>query len=147
MRNERIRNLKENTSDLPDHIKKVHTTASKEPAEAALDQAEAKCGKQYPIVFRSWRNKWENLTRNFRYPKQIRKVMQITNASKTVDRQFRKLTKTKGAFPIDDLPLKLLYLGIKYEEKNWTIPFQNWKQTVSQLAIIFEERLDDAIGP
>jgi transposase-like protein len=59
-----------------------------------------------------------------------------------VHRQYRKLTKTKGAFPNQDSLLKLLYMGIQNASKKWTMPVQNWSQTLSQLAIYFEGRLD-----
>ncbi|MCG8638294.1 MAG: IS256 family transposase, partial [Desulfobacterales bacterium] len=56
--------------------------------------------------------------------------------------QFRKLTKTKGAFPNQDSLLKLLYMGIQNASKKWTMPIQNWSLTISQPAIFFQGRLD-----
>jgi len=62
-----------------------------------------------------------------------------------VCRQFRNLTKTKGAFPNENSLLKLLYVGIQNAQKKWTMPIQNWSLTLSQLAIFFEGRLDEAL--
>jgi transposase-like protein len=59
-----------------------------------------------------------------------------------VHRQFRTLTKTKGAFPNDNSLLKLLYAGIQNAEKKWTMPIRNWSLTISQLNIHFKERLN-----
>lgn len=56
-------------------------------------------GQQYPMVIQSWHRKWKNLSVYFRYPSDIRKVIYTTKAIGSVHRQFRKLTKTKGAFP------------------------------------------------
>jgi transposase-like protein len=78
----------------------------------------------------------------FKYPEDIRRVIYTTNTIEAVHRQFRKLTKTKGAFPNQDSLLKLLYMGIKNASKKWTMPLQNWSLTISQLAIFFEGRLD-----
>jgi putative transposase len=64
------------------------------------------------------------------------------NSAEAVHRQFRKLTKTKGAFPNQDSLLKLLYMGIWNASKKWTMPIQNWSLTISQLAIFFKCRLD-----
>ena len=58
-------------------------------------------------------------------------------------RQFRKLTKTKGAFPNENSLLKLLYMGIQNAKQKWTQPVPNWSQTISQLAIFLEGRLDE----
>lgn len=126
-------------------LKPVYRAANKKAAETALDELEAAWGEKYPIVIRSWRTKWDNLSAYFRYPEPIRKVIYTTNSIEAVHRQFRKLTKTKGGFPNDNSLLKLLYLGIKNAEKKWTMPVQNWTQTISQLAIFFEGRLDRAI--
>ncbi len=100
---------------------------------------------KYPIVIKSWRKKWPNLSVYFKYPADIRRVIYTTNAIEAVHRQFRKLTKTKGAFPNENSLLKLLYMGIQNASKKWTMPLQNWNLTLSQLSIYFEGRLDDVL--
>ncbi len=60
-------------------------------------------------------------------------------------RQFRKLTKTKGAFPNENSLLKLLYLGLMNAQEKWTMPIQSWNLTLSQLAIYFEGRLNNVM--
>ena len=111
-----------------------------------LDQLEEKWGGKYPIVIRSWRNRWESLSNYFKYPEDIRRIVYTTNIIESVHRQFRKLTKTKGAFPNENSLLKLLYLGIQNAQKKWTVPIQNWSLTISKLGIFFEGRLDDALA-
>lgn len=110
-------------------------------AETALDELEAKWGQQY----QSWRRKWENLSAYFRYPANIRKVIYTTNAIESVHRQFRKLTRTKGAFPNENSLLKLLYLGLMNAQEKWTMPIQSWNLTLSQLVIYFEGRLNNVM--
>lgn len=126
-------------------LKKVYQAISKEAAETELDRLEEKWGKKYPIVINSWRNKWENLSYYFKYPEDIRRIVYTTNIIESVHRQFRKLTKTKGAFPNENSLLKLLYLGIQNAQKKWTMPIRNWSLTLSQLAIFFEGRLEKAL--
>ncbi|MEE4246132.1 MAG: IS256 family transposase [Kangiellaceae bacterium] len=123
-------------------LKPVYRATSKSAAETALDELETKWGGQYPIVIESWRRKWENLSVYFKYPDYVRKAIYTTNAIEAVHRQFRKLTKTKGAFPKENSLMKLLYAGILNASKKWTMPVQNWNLTLSQLAIHFEGRLD-----
>ena len=126
-------------------LKRVYRAVSKEAAESALDDLEERWGQKYPIVIKSWRSKWENLSVYFKYPEEIRKVIYTTNSIEAVHRQFRKLTKTKGGFPNENSLLKLLYMGIRNASKKWTMPIQNWNLALSQLAIFFEGRLDDAL--
>jgi putative transposase len=127
-------------------LKSVYQAFTKEEAELALDKLESKWGKKYPIVFESWRNKWDNLSNYFKYPEPIRRIIYTTNIIESVHRQFRTLTKTKGAFPNDNSLLKLLFAGIRNAEKKWTMPIHNWSLTISQLNIFFKERLKDALG-
>lgn len=123
-------------------LKRVYKAVNKDLAESELDILEEKWNDKYPIVIKSWRNNWERLSQYFKYPEEIRRIIYTTNIIEAVHRQFRKLTKTKGAFPNQDSLLKLLYLGIQNASKKWTTPIQNWSMTISQLAIFFEGRLD-----
>lgn len=126
-------------------LKRVYRATSKDAAEQALDELESRWGDMYPIVIKSWRTKWENLSAYFKYPPDIRRVIYTTNSIEAVHRQFRKLTKTKGGFPNEDSLLKLLYLGVQNASKKWTMPIQGWNITLSQLAIFFEGRLDGVL--
>jgi transposase-like protein len=126
-------------------LKSVYQAFTKEEAEIALDTMEAKWGQKYPIVFESWYNKWENLSNYFKYSADIRRIIYTTNIIESVHRQFRTLTKTKGAFPNDKSLLKLLFAGIRNAEKKWTMPIRNWSLTISQLNIHFKERLQGVL--
>lgn len=127
-------------------LKKVYKATSKDIAEVELENLAEKWEDKYPIVIRSWRNNWERLSQYFKYPEEIRRIIYTTNTIEAVHRQFRKLTKTKGAFPNQDSLLKLLYLGIQNAKKKWTMPIQNWSLAISQLAIFFEGRLEQELG-
>lgn len=127
-------------------LKRVYKASSKDIAEVELDTLDAKWVGKYPIVIRSWRNNWERLSQYCKYPEEIRRIIYTTNTIEAVHRQFRKLTKTKGAFPNQNSLIKLLYLGIQNAQKKWTMPIQNWSLAISQLAIFFEGRLDRELG-
>ncbi len=126
-------------------LKPVYRASSIAAAETALDELEARWGDTYPIVIKSWRGKWEHLSAYFKYPEPIRRIIYTTNAVEAIHRQFRRLTKTKGAFPNENSLLKLLYAGILNATEKWTMPIQNWSQALSQLDIYFEGRLDGVL--
>ena len=48
-------------------LKPVYRASNLEAAEAALDELEAKWGDIYPIVIKSWRSKWVQLSAYFKY--------------------------------------------------------------------------------
>ena len=135
-----------NQKEFMKDLKLIYQAISKESAEEALVQLENKWGKKYPIVIQSWKNKWENLSAYFKYPEDIRRIIYTTNIIESIHRQFRKLTKTKGAFPNENSLLKLLYMGIQNANKKWTMPVRNWSLTISQLTIFFEGRLDNQLS-
>lgn len=128
-----------------DDLKGVYKADTKEAGELALEALEDKWGDKYSIVIKSWSRNWEHLSVYFKYPEKIRRAIYTTNIIESVHSQFRRLTKTKGAFPNEESLLKLLYIGIQNASKKWTMPIQNWALTLSQLAIFFEGRLDNEL--
>ncbi len=101
-------------------LKPVYKASTLQAAEIALDELEAKWGELYPLAIQSWRNHWQHLSAYFKYPEPIRRIIYTTNAVEAVHRQYRKLTKTKGAFPNQNSLLKLLYVGILNASQKWT---------------------------
>ena len=122
-------------------LKPVYQATNLAEAQDRLEALSEKWNKKYPVVIESWRRNWEKLTTYFKYPAAIRKLVYTTNTIEGYHRQIRKVTKTKGAFTSDIALLKLMYLATKNIEKKWTMPLANWSITVSQLSIIFGDRL------
>lgn len=122
-------------------LKPVYQAVSKEAAAQQLEKLSEKWSKKYPVVIGSWQRNWEKLTTYFSYPEAIRKLIYTTNTIEGYHRHIRKVTKTKGAFTSDMALLKLVYLSAKNAEKKWTQPLPNWSITVSQLSIIFQDRI------
>ncbi|MES4921792.1 IS256 family transposase [Hoylesella timonensis] len=121
-------------------LKLVYAAHTKEKAEVELDKLGDKWGELYPIVIKSWRDKWELLSSYFQYTAAIRKMIYTTNTVEGYHRQVRRITKTKGVFPTDDALYKLVYLAYRNIRKKWTMPLANWGQTAQQLAIKFGDR-------
>lgn len=131
------KNQKEFMADL----KEIYKATSKDFAEEKLKSLSEKWEKKYPVVINSWNNNWHKLSTYFKYTEAIRKIIYTTNAIEGFHRQIRKVTKNKTAFTTDMALLKLIYLAQRNISKKWTSPLQNWSLTVSQLSIIFGQRL------
>jgi putative transposase len=123
-------------------LKLVYKATTQTKAELELENFAAKWGEKYPLVLKSWRNNWGNLSTYFRYPPEIRKVIYTTNAVEQLHRQFRKVTKNRAVFPNDNSLLKLLFLSVRNIAKKWTMSVQNWNFALTQFSIMFEQRLD-----
>ena len=122
-------------------LKTIYQAATRDKAEHALNRLEQKWGKRYPKVIQSWRRNWNNLSLMFNYSPMIRKVMYTTNSIEAFHRQLRKVTKTKGSFTSDTALMKLLFLVQRDVTSKWKKPMHNWNRILSQLAIIYDDRL------
>lgn len=67
--------------------------------------------------------------------------MYTTNIIECVNRQFRKVTKTKSTFPSDESLLKMIYLASQNIMKKWTMRYINWDSIYNQLSIFFDGRI------
>lgn len=121
-------------------LRLVYAARTEEKAVMELDSLEKKWGEQYPIVIKSWRDKWPLLSTYFKYTEGIRRIIYTTNIVEGYHRQIRKVTKAKGMFPNDDALIKLVYLAYRNVKKKWTMPLPNWGQSAQKLAIAFGDR-------
>ena len=121
-------------------LKRVYQVSKKETAAKNLDALEEKWGGKYPAIIKSWRSNWDELTAYFKYSAQIRKIIYTTNTVEGFNRQIRKITKSKGAFPSEDALLKLVWLASQNIIKKWSSALSNWALAAQQFYIHFPER-------
>ncbi len=128
--------------ELANDLKRIYKASSEKHAKAELDTVLAKWGSRYPKAVNNWRDNWKYIIPFFKYPPELQKVIYTTNAVEAVHRQFRKITKTKAAFPHDDALLKLLYLAAVMKiQKKIDKPIKGWPTIEKQLKIMYKERL------
>jgi len=121
-------------------LKAIYQAPTREAAEMALLELADKWEDKYAIPVRSWQNNWEDLATMFDYTPEIRRLIYTTNLIEGYNRQLRKVTKNRAAFPSDEALRKLLWLAHRDIEKKWTMPIPNWAMILNQLAIHFEDR-------
>jgi putative transposase len=123
-------------------LRAIYTSPSEAAALKELDNFEDIWGKKYPLIVRSWRNNWSELSTFFKYPPEIRKIIYTTNIIESYHRQLRKVTKGKSIFPNDEALLKMLYLVTQNVMRKWTMRVPNWGQILLQLSIFFPDRVE-----
>lgn len=122
-------------------LRAIYQAPTLEAAEAALTAFEERWDARFPMISRSWRTNWANLTPFFDYPPEIRRVMYTTNAIESMNAQLRKVTKKRGAFPGPDAVRKVLYLAMMKASERWTRPVQNWPAALNHFALVFPDRI------
>lgn len=122
-------------------LKRVYKAPTKSAAEDALEDLSAKWGEKYPMVINSWKTNWAELSTYFEYSEPIRRIIYTTNTVEGFNRQVRKITKSKGGFTNDDALFKIVFLVYKDISKKWEKAISNWAEIMSQLSIVFNERI------
>lgn len=131
------KDLKEFTSDL----KLIYTSATEKEAYDKLQEVKNKWSDKYASAFKIWETNWDAICPFFQFSDKIRKIMYTTNTIESLNRQFRKYTKTKSVFPTDMSLLKCLYLSTKNISKKWDQAYRNWGPILSELSIMFDKRI------
>ncbi len=67
--------------------------------------------------------------------------MYTTNIIEALNRQYRKVTRTKSVFPNDTSLEKMLYPASENVVKKWTQQYRNWDQVLNQLIVLYGERI------
>jgi putative transposase len=126
-------------------LRAVYDAESEAAAKHALEAFDEHWGVRYPMIAKSWRASWTQLTAFLDFPAELRRMVYTTNAIESLNYQLRKVIKTKGHFPDEDATTKVLFLALRNIEKKWSRPALNWHRIFNQLIIFFgDERLNVA---
>ena len=122
-------------------LKSIYEAPNEKAALAALDNLNNIWGHKYPMVIKSWKDKWALLTKFLDYPLELRTITYTTNSIEALHALFRKYTKNRRVFPNDQSLFRLLFLNIKNLSINWT-KRKGWNTVLTQLSIIFNDRIN-----
>ena len=131
------KDLKAFTADL----KSIYTSRNEKEGYEKLQEVKEKWKDKYASAFKIWESNWDTICPFFQFSEPIRKIMYTTNTIESLNRQFRKYTKTKSVFPTDMALLKCLYLSVKNIDKKWDQAYRNWGPILSELSIMFDNRI------
>jgi putative transposase len=118
-------------------LKEIYSASTVDTASIALSNFKQIWDSKYPTIADSWSRNWQGIIPFMAFPEDIRKAIYTTNAVEAVNRQIRKIIKTKGAFPSDEAVMKLVFLALQNAQKKWTMPIREWKMALNQFAILF----------
>lgn len=122
-------------------LKTIYTAKNEKDGYDNLQKVKEKWKSKYPNSLKNWEENWDAICPFFAYSDSIRKIMYTTNTIESLNRQFRKYTKTKAVFPTDDSLMKCLYLSTKNITKKWTTRYGSWDLILSELSIMFDGRI------
>ena len=122
-------------------LKTIYTSKNEKEGYEQLQKVKEKWKSKYPTAFKSWEENWDAICPFFSYSEPVRKIMYTTNAIESLNRSYRKYTKTKSVFPSDESLMKCLYLATLNITKKWNGRYRNWDLILGELSIMFEGRI------
>jgi len=122
-------------------LKIIYTAKNEKSGYEQLQKVKEKWKNKYPTALRNWEDNWDAICPFFSYSEPIRKIMYTTNTIESLNRSFRKYTKTKSVFPSDESLMKCLYLAVQNITKKWTGRYGDWDLILGELSIIFDGRI------
>jgi putative transposase len=121
-------------------LRPIYQAETEAAAEAALEAfAASPDGQRYATIAPIWRRQWTAVTPAFAYPREIRRILNTTNAIESLHMQLRKIIKTRGHFPSDEAATKLLYLALRNIHKRWKAQ-REWPAAITHFALLFPDR-------
>ena len=122
-------------------LKTIYMSPSEDSAYGALEAFAQKWDSKYPMIARSWMNRWPEVIPFLKFPEVIRKAVYTTNAIESVNYTIRKVTRNRQSFPTTDAALKLVFMALQNISKRWTMPLRDWGSAVNQFVIIYGDRV------
>ena len=123
-------------------LKLIYTATDRDHAWEELERFAEKWDQRYPMISASWTEDWERIVPFLAFPPDVRRAVYTTNTIEALNRQIRKIIKTRGSFPTEDSARKLLYLAITRAQRKWRHAY-NWNSALTAFRIHFGDRLPD----
>jgi len=120
-------------------LRPIYTAVDADAAMVALEAFEAEWGQRYPVIGQAWRSAWQQVTPFLAFAPEVRRVIYTTNNIEALNRQIRKVIKTRGHFPDEQAASKLIYLAIHNAQQRWGRP-QAWTRAMLAFKIQLGDR-------
>ena len=123
-------------------LRPIYTATDRDHAWEELEAFAEKWDERYPMISAAWMQSWERIVPFLAFPADVRRIVYTTNTIEALNRQIRKIIKTRGSFPNEDSARKLLYLAITRAERKWRHAY-NWSAALVAFRIHFGDRVPD----
>ena len=123
-------------------LKPIYTAANRDDAWDALERFAETWDAKYPMISQAWSEHWERIVPFLAFPAAVRRAIYTTNTIEALNRQIRKIIKTRGSFPDEDSARKLIYLAITRAQRKWRHTY-DWSSALTAFRIHFGDRIPD----
>ena len=126
-------------------LKEVYLAVNEPAARRALEDFGEYWKGKYKVIVHLWEKDWDELMATMDLGPTLRKMTYTTNAIENLNREIRRVTKTKGAWVSDRALLIQLFLSLDRSKKSWHKKIHNWASIRRELIEKFGERFSNHI--
>ena len=121
-------------------LKEVYTAVNENQARQRLEDFGEKWNGKYDCIVKLWEKDWTELMGSMNLGVELRKITYTTNAIENLNREIRRVTKTKGGWTSDKALLIQLHLSLERKAKSWNKKVQGWAAIQRELVKAHGER-------
>ena len=121
-------------------LKEVYTALNEAEAKQRLEEFGAKWEGKYDCIVQLWEKDWTELMACMNLGVQLRKITYTTNAIENLNREIRRVTKTKGGWPSSKSLLIQLHLSLERKASSWNKKIRGWPTIQRELVRTYGDR-------
>ena len=122
-------------------LKAVYNAVNETEARARLADFKADWGDKYTHVAHLWEKDWTELMLCMDLSPSLRKIIYTTNAIENLNREIRRITKSKGPWSNDRALLTQLFLSLERKKDSWNKTVLGWASIRRELVRLHAERI------
>lgn len=126
-------------------LKEVYTALNEAAARRALEDFATYWQGKYDVIVQLWEKDWTELMGCMNLSTTLRKIVYTTNAIENLNREIRRVIKTKGAWVSDRALLIQLFLSLDRKKSSWNKVVQGWASIERELIRTYGERFNQHI--
>lgn len=121
-------------------LKGVYTAVNEAQARQRLDDFAQTWEGKYDCIVHLWEKDWNELMACMNLGVELRKITYTTNAIENLNREIRRVTKTKGGWASDRALLIQLHLSLERKASSWNKKIRGWAAIKRELIETYGER-------
>jgi putative transposase len=127
-------------------LQAVYMAVNEPAARLALEDFGRHWNGKYKTIVDMWQKDWDELMACMDLSLILRKITYTNNAIENLNREVRRITKTKGAWVSDRALMIQLFLSLERTQKSWGKSVHNWANIARELTELFGKRFSNHIG-
>lgn len=121
-------------------LKGVYTAVNEAQAQQRLADFGSGWEGKYDCIVQLWEKDWTELMACMNLGVELRKITYTTNAIENLNREIRRVTKSKGGWTSDRALLIQLHLSLERKAKSWNKKVRGWSAIQRELTKTYGER-------